>query len=288
MRPIVVDPGGGPLGRSLRVISLCWLLAGCGAAELPSRPSVVVSVLPQAYVVERLVGEGVELHLMIPPGANEATFEPTVEQLQAVSRALLYLKVGHPHFAWEAAWLDRLLSTNRSLRVVDGSRGCPLLPEDPHVWLSPSCVEAMASGVAAALAELLPEQAPTVAASLGTFREEIAALDAEIRTILAPFHGRAFLVFHPAWGYFAREYGLRQIAIQRGSLEPGTREVAEVVRQAREEGMHTVFVQPQFSSQSAELVAREIGGSVVALDPLARDWPSSLRRAARAIAESFR
>lgn len=249
---------------------------------------MVVSVLPQAYVVDRVSGGTADVAVMIPPGGSPATYEPTIEQLRAVSEATLYVKIGHPNFAWERAWLDRLIEANPGLVVIDGSEGCRREVDDPHVWLSPVCVRSMASQVARALAEALPAAAERIRTELAAFEAEVEELDAEIRDRLAPYRGETFLVFHPAWGHFAADYGLRQVAIQRGAVEPGTHELGELIERARAEGIRVVFVQPQFPRTNAELVAREIGGTVVALDPLAGDWPASLRQAAAAFEEAFR
>lgn len=276
----------------LLALAPTYLLAAGGCDGMPSPGSadveVVVSVLPHAWLADRVAGGGPPARVMIPPGANEATYEPTVEQLRAVSGAAVYLAVGHPHFAWERTWLGRLRAANPDLVVVDGSEGCRRLAEDPHVWLSPSCVRVTAARLAEELGDSYPGRRAELTENLAALDREVEALDAELRERLAPYRGRSFLVFHPAWGYFAAEYGLRQVAIQRGALEPSTRELGELIERARADGMRTVFVQPQFSTAAAELVAGEIGGQVVALDPLARDWPASLRRAAEALVESFR
>jgi len=116
----------------------------------------------------------------------------------------------------------------------------------------------------------------------------IDALDADVRRILAPAAGKRFYVFHPAWGYLARDYGLVQISIEHGAKEPGAAELAQLMRDARADGAEVVFVQPEFSSRSAQVVADEIGAKLVSLDPLALDWPGAIRHAAEAIAASLK
>lgn len=257
------------------------------AAAAGARPIVVVSVLPQAFFVEKLAGGLVDVEVLIPPGANEASFEPTMQQMQAISRAKVYVKVGHPHFLFEAAWLDRLLAGNSAMRVVDGSAGAPQDAEDPHIWVSPACVRAMAGNIAAALVLVLPDQAAAIGANLTAFQSEIDALDADLRTVLKPYAGREFLVFHPSWGYFAHEYGLVQVSIASEAKEPSPKQLASIIDHARSKGIRDIFVQPQFSRQQADLVAQQLGGRVVVIDPLARDWLANLRLVAEALRRSF-
>lgn len=281
-----------PISRATRAAAACAALAfaACGATEpsAPSgRPVVGVSVLPQRYVVERVAGELVDVEVLLPPGANEATYEPSIGQLRALSGAVLYVEVGHPSFAVEQAWLGPLLADAKDVRVVDGSRGVELAPGDPHYWLVPRHVGAMADSVAQALGELLPGERATIEANRARFRGELDALDAELASTLAPLRGRAFFVFHPAFGYFAREYGLEQVAIEHDGKEPDAREIARLVARAKSEGVRVIFVQPQFDRSAAATVADEVGARIELLDPLAPDWDANLRRIARALVEGL-
>jgi zinc transport system substrate-binding protein len=229
----------------------------------------------------------VDVEVMIPPGSNPGTFEPTVVQVKAISRASVYVKVGHPNFAFESAWLERLIAENPQIRVVDASSGLARREGDPHVWVSPGCVRKMATNIAASLSELLPQRHEKLQSNLRRLLGEIEELDIELRRTLEPFRGSRFYVFHPAWGYFADEYGLEQVAVEQGSKEPTPSELAGLIRRARSDGVRVVFVQPQFSRESAAVVAEEIGGVVVPLDPLAKDWLANLREVSRRLREAF-
>ena len=260
-------------------IVLAACLGSCAEpADVDSQPLVMVSVLPQKFFVERVAGDRVRIEVMIPPGASPALYEPTIAQLKALSSADLYVKVGHPSFPFERAWLDRLLAEREDLAVVDASSGVADLGHDPHVWVSPAHALEMARNIAAGLAVLLPEYAAELDGNLRGFEIEVAELDTELRALLDEKRGGRFFVFHPAWSYFAREYGLVQVAIEHDGKEPNPAQVAALIREAREAGARVIFVQPQFDPASAELIAREISGSVEALDPLAPDWSANLRR----------
>jgi zinc transport system substrate-binding protein len=285
-------PDRAPLLGGSRLIAcslalLAMLTACTDPRDRSSRPLLLVSVAPQAFFLERLAGDLVEIEVLIPPGASPATFAPTTKQMQAAFQARLFIKVGHPNFPFERAWLDELTEQNPTLRIVDGSRLISLREGDPHLWVSPKCVRRMCETMTEALIGLFPEERALLESNLHSFSAEIDRLDAEIREQLADHAGAKFLVFHPAWGYFAEEYGLIQISVEHEHKEPGPAHLQRVLEIAREEGIRVVFAQPQFPSESAELVAREIGGRVVFLDSLARNWPENMRRIATLFAEAF-
>lgn len=249
-----------------------------------AKPVVVTSVLPQAYAVERIAGDLVEVEVMIPPGASPSTHEPSIRQLEALSTARVYVKVGHPGFPFERSWLERLLGDHADLEVVDTSAGIEVDDHDPHVWVSPPTMRTMAKNIHASLVRILPDDRSALDDGLESFLAEIDEVDREIRATLAPAAGRRFFVFHPAWGYLASDYGLVQVAIERHGKEPDAHNVAEIIDEARAAGVKTIFVQPQLNPASARLVASEIRASVTPIDPLARDWSTNLRAVARLLA----
>jgi zinc transport system substrate-binding protein len=241
-------------------------------------------VAPHAYLVERLAGDRVDVLVMLPAGASPLLYEPTLTQLRDLSEASLYVKVGHPRFPFEHAWLETLLEERPGLPVIDASARLRSEGDDPHVWLVPENARSLAGDLAAALAELLPDAADAIETKRMALDLDLQALDTELRTILEPARGERFLVLHPAWGHLAREYGLVQVAIEPDHKEPGVRELAILIDHVQ--GLRTVFVQPQLDPASARVVADELGAQVEVLDPLAENWDANLRHAARRIAEA--
>ncbi|MDD4951259.1 MAG: zinc ABC transporter substrate-binding protein, partial [Desulfovibrionaceae bacterium] len=155
---------------------------------------------------------------------------------------------------------------------------------------SPPLARIMADNVLAALSEIDPENARTYAANHASLVRDIEALDRDIRAIFAGVDPakRRFMVFHPAWGYFAEAYGLTQIPIQAEGKEPGPRTLARLISEAKNLGVRVIFVQPEFSERSAEVIARAIGGRVQAADPLAPDWLENLKQVAGAFRSALR
>lgn len=247
---------------------------------------VAVSVPPQAWIVDRIGGDRVDVEVLIPPGASPHTFEPPPRKLAKLSRARLYVKVGHPGFAFEKKHLDERLA-RAGLEVIDMSAGMRAVDDgdphgDPHVWLSPEAVRLTARGVADALTRLDPENAELYRANLERLLADVEALDQELRSIFAGLERRRFVVQHPAWGHFAARYGLEQIAIESGGKEPGPAALVALVERTRAEGVRVVFVQRGVADRGARTLAREIGAEVVVVDPLAYEWIDNLRRAAAA------
>jgi len=306
--------------RALAALGVLLLLAALSACTAPrpaapgaaGRIAVAVSVPPQGYLVERIGGPRVRVEVMIPPGASEATYSPNPRQMVALSRARLYVKVGHPAFLFEPQSIDPFLAAHKEIQVVDMSRGMDLLltggegegeaashgffggggeeehdpaeraAGDPHVWVAPGTMRVAARNVEQALSALDPVHADFYRANLVRFDADLDALDREIRALLATAPGRSFMVYHPSWGYFAREYGLTQIAVEAGGREPSARQLIALIELARQKGVKAIFVQRGFARKSAQVIAGEIGGRVVEVDPMASDWLSGLRDAARA------
>jgi len=294
--------------RRVRAILLAaaFALAACRPSAPPAVDSgplrVAVSVPPQAYFVERIAGRHAEIEVMIPPGYSHVDYPLTPRQIVALSRARLYVAVGHPAFEFERARIQPLLAELPGLEVVDMSRGMRLIAGegegsehgghghaggDPHVWVAPDTVAVAARNIAAALERIDPVHAAEYRANLESFEAEIASLDRAIRARLGRDRGEAFMVFHPTWGYFAHEYGLRQVAIEAEGKEPSAARLIQLIDEARREGVKVVFVQAGFPRKSAQVIAEAIGGRVVTADPQERDWLGNLRRVTRELSEAF-
>jgi zinc transport system substrate-binding protein len=266
-------------------------LTGCSDGGSPYDTDVVrvaVPVPPIAGLVRALVsGEDVEVVVLVPDGANPATHAPSMQDQQLASDSRLYLEIGHPEFVFERAWLDGVLEGSHARRVPI-FEGCPVLREDPHVWVSATCLGDAADVAARALGDLLPESSEAIEENLRVFKQRLAGVAASIDSRLAGHEGASFIVLHPAWGYFARDHGLTQVEIlSHGTGDPGAARVADLIRTGREQGVRTIFTQPQFNSAPAEIIARELGAETVNLDPLMPDPLRMLEAAGEALSRSF-
>lgn len=158
---------------------------------------------------------------------------------------------------------------------------------DPHVWTSPALVKVMSQSIYETLVDLDPEHADEFKANLDGFIADIETLEGDISGALDGVEGEKFFVYHPSWGYFAHDFGLEQVPIEIGGTEPSASELADLINEAKHEGAKVIFVQPEFSTRSAETIADEIGGSVVLISPLEEDWMSNLGKVAEAFSSAL-
>ncbi len=306
-----------------RLIALCFFLcllafirpaaASVGALE------VFVSIPPQAAFVEGVAGDLATVHVLVGSGQSPHTFEPTPKQLADLSRAQLYFAIGLP---FEVRLLKKARGANPKLVVVPTQQGVSyrlmrvhapghdhdaLQPEvpnetghvhgqgprgprpmpDPHIWLDPKLVKFQVHAIAEALAQADPAHAAQYRKNRDALDAKLDRLDRTIRKQLAPYHGRSLYVFHPAFGYFARAFGLVQVPIEQEGKEPGGSELAMLIAGAKRHGAKTIFVEPQFSKRQADAIAAAISGRVETLDPLARDYFANLESMARKIAAAL-
>jgi zinc transport system substrate-binding protein len=288
-----------------KLASVCGAAALAACLGLPAQAQpleVTVSIPPQKYFVERIGGPAVRVSTMVRPGASPHDYEPTPQQMAALARSKAYFAVG---VEFEKAWLPRFRQAAKGLEVVDttlgiqrlaaaeprgvGSHGHEHGAADPHVWLSPPLVRIQAMNIRDALIRLDPARAADYQRNHDDFAREVNRVDEAVMATLAalPPQRRRFLVFHPAWGYFARAYGLTELAIELEAKEPGPRQLAAVIDMARNENIRVLFVQPQFSRKSAEAVAQALSARIATLDPLAEDWGADLQAAAKALGEAL-
>lgn len=296
---------------------VCILSGSAGYACAAQKIRVCVSILPQKYFVQQIGGDLVTVQAMVRPGASPATYEPKPKQMAELAKTTVYFAVGVP---FEDAWLEKIAAANSNMKIVHTDHGIEKLAMaahrhedeaekashakrehrhtgagthaadhrgraglDPHIWLSPPLVRIQARTILVALQDADPEHRSSYEAGFRQFAAGLDRLDADLKKTFAGRAGMQFMVFHPAWGYFAHAYGLEQVPIAIEGKDPKPAQLKALIQHARQGGVRMVFVQPQFSTKKAALVAREIGGQVALADPLAEEWMANLR----AVADKF-
>lgn len=264
--------------------------------------TVFTSILPQKYFVERIAGDRVKINVLVGPGKNPATYEPAPSQVVALSQADLFFTVGVP---FEQAFIGNIESSLPELNIVDTSTGIvkrdivdhdngkekdhlESVLKDPHIWMSPRLVKIQAATIFNALVKNDPDGKELYTIGYNSFIEDLNLVHDELKKVLEPLKGNMFFVFHPSFGYFADEYGLQQAAIETGGKEPGPSMLEKIIMQAREKNVKVIFVQPEFSQKSAQVIAEAIDGAVVILDPLHPDYINNLKRIAFEIEKVFK
>jgi len=274
----------------LALLSIAVLLCGCVSPDqTPSgKMRAVVSIAPLGEFVREVGGEKVEVTVLVPPGAEPHTFEPSPSQMKEVARADLYVQNG----AGLEFWMDSLLSVNDKMLVVDSSKGLSLLSEDggadPHIWLSLRNARQQVKNICDGLVKLDPAGMDAYLKNRDVYLLRLKELDQELNQTFAGAKRRIFIVHHPAWTYFARDFNLEQIPLMEGEKEPGPRHLSEVIELGRKNNITAVFVEPEFNPKAAEVIAREMNASIVYLDPLAANYLENMRAAGEKIAEGLR
>jgi zinc transport system substrate-binding protein len=251
---------------------------------------VIVSVGPEVEFVQAVGGDKVDVTLMVPPGADPHTYEPLPNQLNHVSNAKIYFMVGTP-IEFELNYMDKMRNMNHEMLVINSSEGIVLIPNtaehennsDPHVWVSPKNAAIMVENIYQGLVKIDPNNTEYYTKNRDTYLQKLDELDNNITKSLAGKENSQIIVYHPAWAYFCREYNLTQIPIEYGGKEPTSQEIASVINLAKKDNIKVIFVEPQYSPKSAEVIASEINGKVLKVDDLAPDYIKNLNN----VAETF-
>lgn len=261
------------------IMTLAVFATSCAPkTEATEEIGVVVSILPQAEFAESVGGDKVVVTVMVPPGASPHTYAPTPGQLTAVKQAKMYAKVGSG-VEFELVHMDKIIEANKDMLVVGCSQGVELMGKDPHIWLSPRNAKIMVENICNGLIKVDPENEEYYTQNKNKYLTKLDGLDEDCKSSLAGITNRSFMVFHPAWGYFARDYDLTQIPIEKEGKKPTAAGVAALIEQAKANNIKVVFVSPQFDVSSAKAIAEAIDGKVAFLDPLARDYINNIHMA---------
>ena len=268
----------------------CWMAPGVFAAE---KIDVFVSILPLKYLVEQVGGDFVDVSVIVEPGADPHTYEPKPKQMVSLSKATVYFTIG---ITFEDVWLPKFKAVNPKMVIIHADENIEKIPMktdsfysrsdhdhgllDPHVWTSPLLVKTICKNILNGLVKIDAARQSIYTANHSKFEKEINRIHDELQSIFAGKKGLSFMVFHPAWGYFAEAYGLNQIPIEIEGKKPKPAQLKRLIEYARNHGIKIIFVQPQVSNQNAKIIAKAIDGEVVQADPLAYDWTENIRKQA--------
>ncbi len=268
---------------------LAVILASCTEpVRYDPKPVITVSILPQKYLVERITGDKFRINVLVPPGASAETYEPTPMQVRDLAGSVIYFRIGYMEF--ERTLVRNLQSQNPEVKFVNTADGTNLIAADivdhgdhvhhygvdPHIWLSIPDVMIQAGNMLEAVLDADPENQDLYMNNFSDFMEELVSLHHELTEKFRDLKGRTFLIFHPALGYFARDYGLTQISIEQEGKNPTAANMRQIIDIARETGINDVFIQMEFERENAKTVARELGGEVIEIDPLSENWMDNM------------
>lgn len=269
------------MNKSIFSLLIAGFLSACSPQPASQEKTLYVSILPIRSLVKEIVGEDFRIEVLVPPGASPETFEPTPRQFIGLNETQLVFNVGLLEF--ETALLDKIEDRTK---IVDLSRGIVRIEGscahagrngsdhahgvDPHVWTSPRALQRMAENAYEAIHAHWPDSAKYTA-NHARLQEELRQLDLRTAEKIARSGIRYFIIYHPALTYYARDYGLRQEAVEADGKEPSAKRLTALIRQARKDGIGRILYQNQFPVSVVETIARDIGAECTEIDPLRED-----------------
>ncbi len=274
------------------------ILVSCGksAAEgesSPQKPTILVSLAPYQQLTQKIAGEEFLVQTIVPFGTNPHIYEPTPKQVMSLGKGSIWFRIGE---SFEKKILPVLEANHPNLTEIDLRAKVSLLHgsgchchketlEDRHIWLSPQALAIQARTIAEALGDKYPEHKEKFLQNAEAAIQEIADLDAEVKEILTPAQHRSFLVSHPAFAYFCKDYHLTQLSLELEGKEPTSKHIAKIMQEAIESKATLALSMPQHSNKGLELVAEKLHLEIHSIDPYAPDYLETMRHLAHLVAE---
>nr|WP_321311154.1 zinc ABC transporter substrate-binding protein [uncultured Campylobacter sp.] len=267
------------------------------ASELIAKPVVIASIAPVEYLAKAVGGDKIEVQSLAKGDVH--SYEPKPNDMKAVAKARIFIAAG---LEFEEAWIPRFKASAKNLVVVKSDAKIAKLKEergeqvehgekheshaDPHVWLNPMLAITMARNISDALIDMDKANKDFYLENFQKLMNDLLAFDESAKESLAGLKNRKFVVYHPAWGYFAAHYDLEQISIERSGKEPKIDEMASTLKMIKDENIKVIFADPNRSQKSAQILASQTGAKVELLDPLGYNLLENLKIAVGAIKDA--
>ncbi|EAI8629521.1 cation ABC transporter substrate-binding protein [Campylobacter lari] len=276
------------------MLKILLLLLSCALAF--SKPIVSVSIPPQAFFVEKIAKDSVEINILISPNSNEHNVEFKPMMIKNLEKSKIYFLAD---LELEKILENKFKNTLKNVKIVNINDGISLLENDetdehnhdehehgkndPHTWLDPILVKTQAQNIYKALSQTFPQNKDFYAKNLENFLKELDDLNSVIKTNLQDIKHREFIVYHPSWNYLAKRYNLIQIPVEIDGKEPKIQDLQKLIKIAKEKNIKVIFVQPGFSENSAKVLSKELNAKIVFIDHLAKDWDKELLKTIQAL-----
>lgn len=287
-----------PLNSYSLVILLCmFLLTGCFGQNKSNKDEriITVTIEPQRYFTEAIAGDKFKVVSMVPKGSSPETYDPTPQQLVELGKSEAYLRIGHIGF--EQTWMDRLLENAPHTQTFDTSKGIDLIRGEghthgdhyheggvePHIWNSTRNARIIARNIYQALCTLDKENEGYYLARYDSLTQKIEQTDHIISSLLEEGADHAFMIYHPALSYFARDYHIEQIAIEEEGKEPSPAYLKDLIEISHLEDIRVIFIQPEFDRRNAEIIAKETQTQIIPINPLSYNWEEEMIHIAKSL-----
>ena len=280
--------------KLIYILTLLVLSACNNTSPKDERSLLTVTIEPLRYFTEAIGGDYFQVISMVPKGSNPESYDPAPQQLIDLSKSQAYFRIGYIGF--EQSWMKKLEANAPNMKVFDTSKGIDLIQGEghwhgdhfheggvePHTWNSTKNASIIADNICQALCELDTEHQAYYKHRTDSLKQLFDKTDKEIRSLLEEADS-TFLIYHPALSYFARDYGLKQISIEENGKEPSPAQLKNLIETCRKEKVHVIFVQQEFDQRNAQLIADELGVSIVSINPLSYDWREEMLHVAKAL-----
>lgn len=257
---------------------------------------VSVSIMPQAFIVKRIGGEHVSVNVMVPPASSPETYEPGPKRMAELRDSDIYFSIGMP---FELTSIDKVKNEYSNVKFVDMHNGITMNDmeshhghnsvveneiageiKDPHVWLDPVALIQMSQNTVNEFIKLDPKNRDEYIENHLKLTKELQLLNDEMADLFKDSGKKAFIIYHPAWGYFANRYRLRQIPVEIEGKEPSASEMAELTDIIKKHRIKHIFMQTQVPETVLRSISAETGARIEMLDPLKENVIENIRESA--------
>ncbi|MCU0379092.1 MAG: zinc ABC transporter substrate-binding protein [Bacteroidales bacterium] len=281
---------------------IALLAISCGSPSVKKGERIITVTLPPfAWFVEGIAGDDFIVNVMLPPGADHHIWEPLPAQITSLAGSEAFIFNGQLGF--EHAWMGRFTEINDEMKMLDLSAGIELIGEeedghnedhldheghnhegaDPHYWMSPVSAYVMAENIRNFLTELNPGSAEKYVTGYENLVKKIDMVDSILKAAMLETPSKAFMIYHPALGYMAKDYGLQQVTFEDEGKSPSPARMKELIDTARELDIRIIFIQAEYDIRSARSLAEETNTETIVIDPMNRDWEKAVIEVAEAL-----
>lgn len=267
------------------LLTVALLAVACASKTESTQKTIFVTITPMQAIVEEITMGDFNVEVIVPKGASPETFEPTLKQVAAISNAEFIFSSGLINFEQ-----NLINSINGDGEVVNLSKGVELIAGscshgnhehkhgvDPHIWTSPRTLRTMVLNAHDAIIAHYPDSTKYTAAT-ERLLARLDELDNYCASRIANSGVDAIMIYHPAYTYYARDYGIQQIAIEHDGKEPSLRQTTELINRAHQYNIRYILRQPQYSEDKVRAIAKDAGAEIIVTDPLAEDIMGEIKR----------
>ena len=263
-------------------------------SNLNGKIGVGVSIGPEVEWVNAVGGDKVHVTLMVPEGSDPHTYEPLPNQLTQVSNAKMYVEIGSP-LEFETNYMDKIKSANPNMLIVNASEGIQLIPNsaenesttmDPHDWVDPKNAMIMVNNIYNGLVQVDPKDKDYFQKNRDTYMAQLKQLDENTTKILKDKNGTDILVYHPAFGYYAKDYNLTQVGAMLNDEEPSPQRIATMVNIAKQNNITVLYNEPQYDPKFMQSIASQVGGQVLTVNDLDEHYIQNMINVVNAFAKA--